>query len=157
MAGLETLTKPNLTAFLWVSILSFLIAMVIANYITSFAKISIENMLVISGLITTITPIIVFSWFIFRKLDDRIKGPVNDFKLYNGLKSSTTSYTVTLGTIILLLRLTIIKADLNQLFWLFSSYYPLFLVSFIIITFVYFNYFENDLARNIANRYREIE
>ena len=149
--------KTLKTAFIWVSILSFLIAMVIANYITSFAKISIENLLVISGLITTMTPIIVFSWFIFRKMDARIKGPVNDFKLYNGLKSRTTSYTVTFGTIILLLRLAIIKTDLNQLFWLFTSYYPLFLVSSIIITFVYFNYFENDLANNIVNRYREIK
>ena len=120
-------------------------------------KISLENMLVISGLITTITPIIVLSWFIFRKLDACIKGPVNDFKLYNGLKSRTTSYTVTFSTIILLLRLAIIKTDLNQLFWLFTSYYPLFLISAIIITFIYFNYFENDIASNIVNRYREIE
>ena len=145
------------TAFLWVSILGFLIAIVIVNYITSFAQMSIENMLVISGLITTMTPILVLSWFIFFRLDARIKGSINDFKLYNGLKSRTTSYTITLGTIILLIRLAIVKTDLHQLFWLFASYYPLFLVSAIIITFVYFNYFENDLASNIVNRYREIE
>jgi hypothetical protein len=30
-------------------------------------------------------------------------------------------------------------------------------ISAIIITFVYFNYFENDLASNIADEYREIE
>jgi hypothetical protein len=145
------------TAFLWVSILGFLIAMLIVNYITSFAQISIENMLVISGLITTITPILVLSWFIFLRLDARIKGSINDFKLYNGLKSRTTSYTVTFGSIILLIRLALIKTDLHQLFWLFASYYPLFLVSAIIITFIYFNYFENDLARKIVNRYRKIE
>jgi len=145
------------TAFLWVSILGFLIAMLIVNYITSFAQISIENMLVISGLITTMTPILVLSWFIFLSLDARIKGSSNDFKLYNGLKSRTTNYTVTFGTIILLIRLALIKTDLHQLFWLFASYYPLFLVSAIIITFIYFNYFENDLARNIVNRYRKIE
>jgi hypothetical protein len=144
------------TAFVWVSILGFLIAMLIVNYITSFAKISIENMLVIAGLITTMTPIIVLSWFIFLRLDARIKGSINDFKLYNGLKSRTTSYTVTFGTIILLIRLAIIKTDLHQLFWLFASYYPLLLVSSIIITFIYFNYFENDVARNIVNRYRRI-
>jgi hypothetical protein len=144
------------TAFVWVSILGFLIAMLIVNYITSFARISIENMLVIAGLITTMTPIIVLSWFIFLRLDTRIKGSINDFKLYNGLKSRTTSYTVTFGTIILLIRLAIIKTDLHQLFWLFASYYPLLLVSSIIITFIYFNYFENDVARNIVNRYRRI-
>jgi hypothetical protein len=144
------------TAFVWVSILGFLIAMLIVNYITSFAKISRENMLVIAGLITTMTPIIVLSWFIFLRLDARIKGSINDFKLYNGLKSRTTSYTVTFGTIILLIRLAIIKTDLHQLFWLFASYYPLLLVSSIIITFIYFNYFENDVARNIVNRYRRI-
>jgi len=145
------------TAFLWVSILGFLIAMLIVNYITSFAQISIENMLVISGLITTMTPIIVLSWFIFLRLDARIKGPIKDFKLYNGLKSRTTSYTVTFGTLILLIRLALIKTDLHQLFWSFVSYYPLFLVSAAIFTFIYFNYFENDLARNIAKRYRKIE
>jgi len=145
------------TAFLWVSILGFIIAMLIVNYITSFAQLSIENMLVISGLITTMTPILVLSWFIFLRLDARIKGSINDFKLYNGLKSRITSYTVTFGTIILLIRLALIKTALYQMFWLFASYYPLFLVSAIIITFIYFNYFENDLARNIAKRYRKIE
>ena len=145
------------TAFFWVSILGFLMAMVLTNYITSFAQISIENMLVISGLITSITPIIVLSWFIFLRLDARIKGSVNYFKLYNGIKSRATSYTVTFGSIILLIRLALIKTNLHQLFWLFASYYPLFLISAFIITFVYFNYFENDLANNIVNRYREIE
>jgi hypothetical protein len=145
------------TAFIWVIILGFFMAMLLINYITSFAQISIENMLVISGLITSITPIIVLSWFIYHRLDARIKGPIDDFKLYNGLKSRTTSYTITFGTIILLIRLAIIKTDLHQLFWLFAGYYPLFFISAIIITFVYFNYFENDLASNIADKYREIE
>jgi hypothetical protein len=149
--------KALKTTFLWVSILGFLIAMVIVNYITSFAQISLENLLVISGLITTITPIIVLPWFIFLRMDARIKGPINDFKLYNGLKSRITSYILTFGTIILLFRLALIKTALHQLFWLFTCYYPLFLVSAIIIAFIYFNYFENDLARNIFNRYRELE
>lgn len=145
------------TAFLWVSILGFIIAMLIINYITSFAQISIENMLLISSLIMMLTPILVLSWFIFLRLDARIKGPIKDFKLYNGLKSRTTNYTLTFGTLILLIRLALVKTDLHQLFWSFVSYYPLFLVSAAIYTFIYFNYFENDLARNIAKRYRKIE
>ena len=145
------------TAFLWVSILGFIIAIIIINYITSFMQISIENMLVISGLTVMLTPILVLSWFIFLRLDARIKGPSKDFKLYNGLKSRATSYTVTFGTFILLIRLALVKTDLHQLFWSFVSYYPLFLVTAAIFTFIYFNYFENDLARNIANRYRKIE
>jgi len=145
------------TAFLWVSILGFIIAMLIINYITSFAQISIENMLLISSLIVMLTPILVLSWFIFLRLDARIKGPIKDFKLYNGLKSRTTNYTLTFGTLILLIRLALVKTDLHQLFWSFVSYYPLFLVSAAIYTFIYFNYFENDLARNIAKRYRKIE
>jgi hypothetical protein len=149
--------KTLKTAFLWVSILGFLIAIVIINYITSFAQMPIENLLVVSGLITTMTPILVLSWFIYHRLDARIKGLNNDFKLYNGLKSRTTSYTITFGTIILLIRLALIKTDLHQLFWLFAGYYPLFLVSAITFTFVYFNYFENDLASNIVNNYHEIE
>jgi len=145
------------TALLWVSILGFIIAMLIINYITSFAQISIENMLVISSLIVMLTPILVLSWFIFLRLDACIKGPVKDFKLYNGLKSRTTNYTLTFGTLILLIRLALVKTDLHQLFWSFVSYYPLFLVSAAIFTFIYFNYFENDLARNIAKKYRKIE
>jgi len=58
---------------------------------------------------------------------------------------------------ILLIRLALVKTDLHQLFWSFVSYYSLFLVSAAIFTFIYFNYFENDLARNIAKRYRKIE
>jgi hypothetical protein len=145
------------TAFLWVSILGFIIAMLIINYITSFAQISIENMLLISSLIVMLTPILVLSWFIFLRLDARIKGAIKDFKLYNGLKFRTTNYTLTFGTLILLIRLALVKTDLHQLFWSFVSYYPLFLVSAAIYTFIYFNYFENDLARNIAKRYRKIE
>ena len=149
--------KALKTAVLWGSFLGFILTILIVNYLKSLAQISIENLLAISGLIIIMTPILVLSWFIFLRLDARIKGDVKDFKLYNGLKSRITSYTVTFGTFIILIRFALEKTDFQQLFWSFVSYYPIFLVSVTIFTFIYFNYFENDLAKNIANKYRKKE
>jgi len=149
--------KAFKTAVLWGSFLGFILTILIVNYIKSLAQISIENLLAISGIIVIMTPVLVLSWFIFLRLDARIKGDAKDFKLYNGLKSRITSYTVTFGTFIILIRFALEKTDFQQLFWSFVSYYPIFLVSVTIFTFIYFNYFENDLAKNIANKYRKKE
>ena len=145
------------TAFLWVSFLGFILTILMVHYGKSLAQISIENVFAIGGFISMMIPILILSWFIFLRLDARIKGPIKDFKLFNGLKSRVTQAIVTFGTLVIFIRLVLEKTDLQQLFWSFINFYPIFLVSATISAFIYFNYFENDLARNIANRYRKIE
>ncbi len=118
---------------------------------------SLENLFGIAGTISLGVPLLVLPWFIFLRLDAYIKGPVRDFKLYNGLKSRTTQTLVTFGTLILIIRLAFETIDFQQWFFAFVNGYLTFLGSVIIIVFVYFNYFENDLARDIANKYKEIK
>ena len=149
--------KSFKTALLWVSFLGFILTILMVHYGKSLAKISIEILFAVVGFISMLIPIVILSWFIFLRLDARIKGPIKDFKLFNGLKSRVTQAIVTFGTLVTLIRLLLEKTDLQQLFWSFINYYPAFLVSVTIFTFIYFNYFVNDLARNITNRYRKTE
>ncbi len=145
------------TACFWVLFLGFILTILIVHYGKSLAQISIENLFAISGLLSIMIPVLILSWFIFLRLDARIKGPIKDFKLFNGLKSRVTYAIVTFGTLVIFIRLVLERTDLQQLFWSFINFYPTFLISVTISAFIYFNYFENDLARNIANRYRKIE
>lgn len=149
--------KAFKTTFLWASFLGVILAILMVHYGKSLAQISIENMFAIVGFIAMMIPILILSWFIFLRLDARIKGPIKDFKLFNGLKSRVTHAIVTFGTLVIFIRLVLEKTNIQQLFLSFINFYPAFLVFTTLSAFIYFNYFENDLAKNVANRYRKIE
>ena len=107
--------------------------------------------------ISFIIPMLVLPWFIFMRLDAKIKGPVKDFMLFSGLSSRVVQTFVAFGTIIVIVRLALIERNIFDILRSFISYYMFFIVIAIIFTFVYFNYFNENLARNIFKKYEDIK
>ena len=64
---------------------------------------------------------------------------------------------ITLGTLIIIIRLALKNVNLQDVIIAFPIYYLFFIVVILFITFVYFNYFENDLAKDVADRFDEIK
>ncbi len=149
--------KAYKIALIWVMIFGSVVTVLITLNPFLLRENTLGNLFGISATISIGIPLIVLPWFIFLRLDAYIKGPVRDFTLYNGLKSRTTQTLVTFGTLILIIRLAFETIDFQQWVFSFVNGYTAFLGSVIITVFVYFNYFENDLARDIANKYKEIK
>lgn len=109
----------------------------------------------ISSSLSFFIPILILPWFLYRRLSARIKGPVKDFKLYNGLKSRMTQILATVGTLIVFVRFSLVSVDFATVAGTFASYYLFFVIGAMIITFTYFNYFDDDLAASVGAECRK--
>jgi hypothetical protein len=118
---------------------------------------NMQQLFSISSISTTFIPLLILPWFIYLKLDAKIKGPVKDFKLFDGLSSRMFQTLVAFGTLLLLVRMAIRNPEFVEVMFSFVIFFIFFIPGVIIGTFVYFNYFENDLASDIAIKYKELK
>ena len=118
---------------------------------------SFQNLFNIATNISLSIPFIILPWFIFLRLNARIKGPVKDFQLYSGIAYRMYRTFVTLGTLIIIIRLALKNVNPRDVIATFPIYYVFFIITIFFLTFVYFNYFENDLAKDVADRFTEIK
>jgi hypothetical protein len=102
-------------------------------------------------------PIIIIPWFIYRRLNAKIKGPVKDFHVFEGLSSRMFQTIVAFGTIVLLIRTALKNPAIQQVMYSFVIYFIFFFAGIFIMTFVYFNYFEDDLAQDVFHRYNKLK
>jgi hypothetical protein len=137
-------------AFGWNMVFGIFITMLIA--LNPFLKDlpAFQDIFDISAFISFFVPLLVLSWFIFKRLDVRIKGPVKDFKLYEGLRSRVTRSVLALSTLIIFIRLALQTMDIRYILWQFFQLLMDFTAVVVITTFVYFNYFEEDIAEEVA-------
>lgn len=118
---------------------------------------SFQSLFDIASNISITIPFLILPWFILLRLNARIKGPVKDFQLYSGIVYRMFRTFVTLGTLITIIRLAMIKVNPRDIIATFPIYYMFFITTIFLLTFIYFNYFENDLAKDVADRYTEIK
>ncbi len=107
--------------------------------------------ILISG--SVLIPLIILPWQVFRRLDARIKGVTKDFKLYDGIRSRLFQSYLAIGTIIILIRLSISTIDVQIYLLWFTAFVVVLLGISLVFTFVYFNYFEEELVENISSTY----
>jgi len=118
---------------------------------------SIQQLISVTSVASIFIPWLVLPWFIFRKLGAGIPGPSRTFLLYDGLRSRVFGSLVAVGTLVTLIRLALRDVDPMTILISFFSYYASFLLISTIFAFVYFNYFEDGLAVDVANRYDRLE
>ncbi len=118
---------------------------------------SFQSLFNIASNISIMIPFIILPWFIFLRLNARIKGPVKDFQLYSGIAYRMYRTFVTLGTLIIIIRLALKNVNPLDVIAAFPIYYMFFITIIFFLTFVYLNYFENDLAKDVADRFTEIK
>lgn len=114
-------------------------------------------MLNIATNVSTFIPIFILPWFIYLRLDAKIKGLVKDFRLFNGLKARMLQTIVAFSTLILIVRMAMERPGFREFLPNFLGFFVLFVLGVMVTTFVYFNYFENDLAYDIARKYEKIK
>jgi hypothetical protein len=116
-----------------------------------------QNLFNISTNLTLVVPFIILPWFIFLRLDAKIKGQVKDYELYRGIVYRMYKTFITLGTIIIIIRLGIERIPLGKIIAVVPIYYFFFFLTIFLVSLVYFNYFENELASDVARRFRRIK
>jgi MFS family permease len=114
---------------------------------------STEALLTIFTALTSaslLIPFVVLPWFIYRRLGARIKGQVKDFTLFNGLRARIFQSYIALGTLVILVRLSISEIDIGAYALGFTSFMGFLFTTAVMCTYVYLNNFENGLAEDIA-------
>jgi hypothetical protein len=144
-------------AMIWEFIFGTLIVIYISLNPLYLEDYSFQELFEIAQNTTIFVPYLVLPWFIYLRLDARNKAHAKDFNLYIGRRTRMTQSFLTLGTILIIIRLGIEQVDPYAIIASFIGYYFFFFLSAFIFTFVYFNYFENDLAYDIAKRYEKIK
>jgi len=118
---------------------------------------SFQSLFNMASNISVMIPFIILPWFVLHRLNARISGPVKDFQLYSGIAYRMYRTFVTLGTLIIIIRLALKNVNPQDVITTFPIYYMFFIAIICLLTFIYFNYFENDLAKDIASRFTEIK
>jgi hypothetical protein len=109
-----------------------------------------------SSIGTAFIPLLIIPWFIYLRLNARIKGPVKDFLVFDGLSARMFQTIVAFGTILLLLRMALENPAITDVLFSFVIFFIFFVSGVFIGTLVYFNYFEDDLAVDVSRRYQEL-
>jgi len=118
---------------------------------------SIQQLISVTSMASMFIPWLVLPWFIFRKLGAGIPGPSRTFLIYDGLRSRVFGSLVAIGTLVTLIRLALRDIEPMTILSLFFSYYSSFLLVLGVFAFVYFNYFEDGLADDVAKRYDRLQ
>ncbi len=146
------------TALMWQVIFSVILAIYISlNPFLVGGSESTEqfaDLFSLSSSVSFFIPFLVLPWFLYRRLNARIKGPVKDFKLYDGLKSRMAQTLTVVGTLIVFIRLTLVSIDFETMVQTFGIFYLFFVIGAMIFTFVYFNYFDDDLGMSVADSFK---
>lgn len=101
-------------------------------------------------------PLLVLPWSVMEVLGVKMKGPRRDFYLHEGAKKRMTQTLVALGTLVLIVRFAVDRIGMELLAFTFASYLVTLLILSVMVSFVYFNFFERDLINDIADALGEI-
>jgi len=144
-------------ALMWQILLGVIVIIYISLNPFFLEVTSYQSLFNIASNTSVMIPLIILPWFVLHRMNVRIKGPVKDFHLYSGIAYRMYRTFVTLGTLIIIIRLALKNVNPQEVITAFPIYYMFFVTIIFIITFVYFNYFENDLSKDIANRFTKIK
>ena len=142
---------------MWQLLLGIIVIIYISLNPFFLESISFQSLFSIASNISLFIPIIILPWFIFLRIDARIKGPVKDFQLYSGIAYRMYRTFVTLGTIIIIIRLALKNVNLREVIMAIPIYYVFFIITVFFLTFVYFNYFENTIASDVSEGFVKIK
>lgn len=139
--------KPFLTALKWEIIFSMVLAVYVSLNPFLLGWSDLAGRFSLASNLSILIPMFILPWFIFLRLNARIKGPVRDFKLFNGIKGRMTSTLIAFGTLIVFIRFALRDIGALEIIQGILGFYLILLAVIVVVTFVYFNNFEDPLAR----------
>ena len=102
---------------------------------------------------SVLIPFVILPWFALQRLGAGIGGAKKEFTLYNGIRARLLQTFFAVGTLLLLARVLISGTDLESFALGFLSFIGSLLLVSLTCTFVYLNYFENELVEDISSEY----
>ena len=102
-------------------------------------------------------PVVILPWFALQRLGAGIAGGRKEFTLYQGVRSRLLQTFFAIGTLLLLIRVLISGTDVEAFVRGFSSFMMMLLLISLITTFVYLNFFENELVEDIAAEFKSVK
>jgi hypothetical protein len=144
-------------AIFWEIFLGTIMAIYISLNPLLLESLDVVLLFSVLGSMSTIIPIIIIPWFALLALRARIPGIIREFELFRGIRSRILQTFVALGTIVVFIRLALQEHDIGTMVNSFISYYLLLGVFSVYYAFVYFNFFEGDLARETERRYQNLK
>ena len=141
-------------AVIWEAYFAVLIVLYLSLNPILLDSVDLDLVLSVSPyLLMIISPMIVLHWLVYETLGARVKGPVKDFRLHNGLRQRMVQTIAAFATIIVFVQLVVRDPGFPLDSWALSVSILLFIFSAtaLAITFVYLNYFEQVLAKDISD------
>ena len=149
---------PNLwKAMMWQILFGTIVLIYISLNPLLLETINFQTLFDFASNVSLFIPFIILPWFIFLRLNAKIEGPIKDFKIYSGIVYRMYRTFITLGTIIIIIRLAFKNVSVLDVILTFPGYYFFFFIIAFALTFIYFNYFENGLVRDVSWRYEKIK
>jgi hypothetical protein len=145
------------SALMWEIFFSAVLAIYVSLNPFLFEVGNFQERFSLASSLSIIIPIFVIPWFIYRRLRARIKGPAADFWLFDGIVSRMVGTLVAFGTLIIFIRFALRDIDAFEIAIQFANFYFFFTIVIVIATFVYFNYFEDDLSISILNDFNRLK
>ncbi len=143
------------TAVLWQIAFGIIIAIYVSLNPWLLRAFSVNELFRFMSTAFVVIPFIVIPWFIFRRLDARIKGVSRDFLLYASFKDRMIRLIIAGGTLLIFLRIALETYEIMDILYAITSYIFIMVLCIIAFTFVYFNFFENMLAKECYVRWLE--
>jgi hypothetical protein len=159
--------KPNLSfpwklykpALLWGMVLGCAISINLSLNSLLMNKTSLEEFFAVSSFTIAFILIFVFPLLIYNRIDARIirKSGKNDFILEYGLRNRTLQIFTTVAVLSFVFHFLINDIDMISVVVSFVFFNLIFFIVSIIVLFLYYNSFEDDLAKDIVSRYNKIK
>jgi len=146
---------------LWQLIFGFVLGIYISlnPFVSDRSPEALLTMFSILATASIMFPFLILPWFLFLKLGASIAGQTKQFTLYDGIRSRVFRSYFAVGTIVILIRLSIqdIAVAFETYVAAFAAFMGSVLVSSLLATYVYLAYFENDLAEDVVDGVRGTE
>ncbi len=143
------------SALMWMIFFSVVLAIYVSLNPFFLGMSDFQTLFSVSSSLSLVIPVFIIPWFIYVRLNARIEGPIQDFKLFDGIKSRMVGTLVAFGTLIVFIRFALRDIDAFLILGNFAIYTAFFVLAAFIFTFVYFNYFEDDLATAVEGDFRD--
>ncbi len=148
--------RDMMPALVWELLFGGVLALYISlNPFVAGGRISVSTIFSLMTNGAVLIPFVILPWFAIQRLGAGIGGAKKEFTLYNGIRSRLLQSFFAIGTLLLIARVLISETDIENFVVGFVGFMVSLTMVSLLCTFVYLNFFENDLVQDIAAGFQQ--
>ena len=136
----------------WQVAFGLLLAIYISLNPTLLSTMSFAQTYALVSIPLGVIPLFILPWSTLEVLGAKVKGTRRDFYLHKGAKKRMLQTLLALGTLVLIVRSAVVQIGAAVLLVTFAGYLITLIILSAMASFIYFNFFETDLVKNIQER-----